>query len=384
MRIGIIGASGFVGSALCERLHFLGHNDYIPFVRSSANAWRIARLPIRLQWLDLRDRNRVVQAVSGCDVVVNCALDSGDPQAVGLKNLLYAVRMARVRRFVHLSSIAIYGRNPAPESATESAAPNPGDNEYGRLKLRDDRLVAELDRAGVPSVILCPGNIGGPYSPFMRGLAERLGRGPLPLVDGGRHPSNIIHVDNLVEAILAVARATGGSGQRYFVNEIVPVPWRQVFDDLSRLLAFEPVYTEVDRAEILPLLEARMPAVGVAAHARVLMSGEFRDALSRLPVFGWVNQLAGRAFTSLPARYQGQIRERLTWPVPIEKVASEPALNDRYVTVQARCVYHSPRRLQEIFAWQPPLDYGRGMVTTVAWLRFAGVGAIKSVPDGCA
>jgi len=369
--IGIVGASGFVGSTLCERLYFSGNRSFVPFVHSPGNAWRIARLPIRLHSLDLLNRAQVFEAVSSCDVIVNCALTGDDLKSRGLRNLADAARAARLKRFVHLSSIAIYGRDPAPGTETEAAVPAPGDNPYGVLKLDQDRIIFELHRAGVPCFILCPGNIGGPYSLFMLGLARRLAHGPLPLVDGGRYPSNVIHVDNLVEAILAAVGAECGAGERYFVNETRPVPWRQVFEDLGRLLGIAVSYVDVSRDDVVPLLRSTEPRVGVAGHLRIAASGEFRAALSALPAFRALNDAAMGLFGKLPARYRHGLRERLTWPIRVTKADSGPSLDDRYVTVQARRVYHSPQKLREGLAWQPALGYVEGLETTAAWLRFA-------------
>jgi len=370
-RIGIVGASGFVGSALCERLYFSGDRTFVPFVHSPGNAWRIARLPIQLRSLDLLNRAQVFEAVSSCDVIVNCALAGNDPKSRGLRNLADAARGARLKRFVHLSSIAIYGRDPAPDTATEVAVPAPDGNPYGVLKLEQDRVIFDLQRSGVPCFILCPGNIGGPYSLFMLGLARRLAQGPLPLVDGGRYPSNIIHVDNLVEAILAAIGAERGAGERYFVNETRPVPWRQMFDDLGRLLGIAVSYVDVSRDDVVPLLRSAAPRVGLAGHLRIAASGEFRAALSALPAFRIVNDAATRLFGKLPERYRHSLREHLAWPIRMAKRDSRPSLDDRYVTVQARRFYHSPRKLQDALAWQPALGYEEGLETTVAWLRFA-------------
>jgi nucleoside-diphosphate-sugar epimerase len=154
LRIGIIGASGFVGSTLCERLYFSGHRNFIPFVRSTGNAWRVARLPVLLRTLDLQDPRQVRDAVSACDVIVNCALPDNDLKARGLQNLANACRKAKLQRFVHLSSIAIYGRDPGPDSVTEAGEPDPAGNPYGILKLRQDRVVLDLQRSGVPSYLL--------------------------------------------------------------------------------------------------------------------------------------------------------------------------------------------------------------------------------------
>jgi 2-alkyl-3-oxoalkanoate reductase len=372
-RIGIIGASGFVGSALCERLFFSGVRDFVPFVHSTGNAWRVARLPVPVRSVDLLDRQQVRAAVSSCDIIVNCSLIWNDPKSRGLRNLVDAAQGARLNRFVHLSSIAIYGRDPSPESATETGRPDPGGNPYGILKLRQDQMVFGLQRAGVPCFILCPGNIGGPYSLFMRGLAERLTQGPLPLIDGGNYPSNIIHVDNLVDAILAAIRSESVGGERYFVNESRPVPWRQVFDDLARLLGLRVSYVDVARADVLPLLSSVKPRIGLAGHLRIATSREFRSALSAMPAFRGLNNAATQLFGKLPTRYQLGIRERLTWPISISKQVSRLSLDDRYVTVQARRFYHSPQKLQETLGWRPALTYEEGLETTSSWLRFAQV-----------
>lgn len=371
-RLGIFGASGFVGSALCERLFFDGRRDFLPFVHSSGNAWRIARFPLAMESVDLLDGEQVQKAVLACDVVVNCALASGDTRARSIRNLVNAMKKARTRRFIHLSSIAVYGQDPAADTVTEAAAIAPGNNRYGILKQRQDELIEELRGAGIPYFILCPGNISGPYSPFMIGLAERLARGPLPLVDAGSSPSNLIHVDNLVEAILVAAQSDVGGGERYFVNEIQPIPWRRVFDDLASSLGLEAAYVEVKRDQVVPLLDPSEPRLGFGGSLRIGMSGEVRAVLSKMPLFRNLNDFAVNVFSSLPPRLQRRVRERVTWPIRIDKAVDEPTLEDRYVKVQARRFHHSPRKLQESLGWRPPLSYEEGLETTACWLRFAG------------
>jgi nucleoside-diphosphate-sugar epimerase len=378
-RLGIFGASGFVGSALCERLWLEDRRDFLPFVHSTGNAWRIARFPIGLHTVNLLDRDQVQRAVSECDVVVNCALARGDTRARGMRNLVGAMKKAGTRRFVHLSSIAVYGQDPAPDTVAESAALAPGHNRYGRLKQRQDEVVGALGAAGIPYFILCPGNVSGPYSPFMIGLARRLACGPLPLVDGGRNPSNLIHIDNLVEAILVAARSEVGAQQRYFVNEVEPVPWRRIFDDMSGALGFEAAYVDVPRDRVLPLLDPPEPRIGLTESLRIALSGEVRAALSRIPLFRALDDLAMRVFTGLPRKTQLRVRERASWPIRPAQAPVGPSLDDRYVRVQARRYYHSPRKLGETLGWQPPLTYEEGLRTTIAWLRFAGL-ARQEIP----
>ena len=52
-RIAIVGASGFVGSTLVERLLAQAQDEVLPLIHSSGNAWRLARLSIDLPAVDL-------------------------------------------------------------------------------------------------------------------------------------------------------------------------------------------------------------------------------------------------------------------------------------------------------------------------------------------
>ena len=75
--IGILGASGFVGSALVERLFFdkewRDRFDLISFIHSYGNAARVTRLPVRIEPLDLLEYEHVAASLSGCDYVINCS-----------------------------------------------------------------------------------------------------------------------------------------------------------------------------------------------------------------------------------------------------------------------------------------------------------------------
>lgn len=375
MKIGIFGASGFVGSALTERMYFEGGCEFQCFVHSSGNAGRIARLPVSIGLCDLMDPAQTRAAVAKVDAVVNCALGSDAAMIRGLRNLIEAAQASNIRKFVHLSSIATYGEDPAPESQTESGAPHPGLNSYGQLKLRQEKMVMSLHRSGVPCYILIPGNITGPYSPFLRGMAERLAAGPLPLVEGGAAPSNLIHVDNLAEAILAALRDTGHAGERYFVNETQPVSWRRVFDDLARGLGFAASYLAVKREDAVRQLPSRprQQADGVGRYGRVLLSGEFRRAVSALPPFGWLQRTAVNFFEQLSPSAQARLRDRLKGPVRIEKDVPASDLGQRYVAVQVRRFFHSTEKLSASLGWRPPLSYERGLETNLQWLKFAGI-----------
>lgn len=371
-KIAVIGASGFVGAALCERLFFCNEAEFVPLIHTSGNAARLARLPVELRSVSLFDRKRLAAALSDATVVVNCSRGDRRVMLDGLRNVIAAAKTARVRRFIHISSLLIYGEDPLEESATEAARVRPGDNEYGRLKARQDELVLGLHRAGVPSYILCPGNIGGPYSYFVIGLAERIRRHRMSVVEDGRFATNLVHVDNLVEAILTAVRSDRGAGERYFVND-EPVSWKRYFGELAGILGVELRTLPLSRDEVLRRVARSKPSAGLGAHLRVAMSGEFRRGLSMLPLLARLNRAAKGAFDALPEGLQLRLRNRVQGPRKISKIEDRLPAEDGFVRVQARRVYHSPEKIREVLGYRPLLSYESGMETTAEWLRFFGI-----------
>ena len=68
-----MGASGFVGVTVVERLLARGADEVVPSIHGSGNAWRLARLGIDLRTLYLLDPGQVESALAGFIHVVNCS-----------------------------------------------------------------------------------------------------------------------------------------------------------------------------------------------------------------------------------------------------------------------------------------------------------------------
>ena len=377
-RIAIVGASGFVGAALIERLYFdeawRDRFAYVAFIRGFGNAARIARLPIKIESLDLLDPVRVRTALAGFDAVVNCTRGDSALMLKGLGNLLRAVEHNGVRKFIHLSSVTIYGEDPAPESAREDAPLSTQRSAYGDIKAEQDDMVFGLHRRGVPSIILCPSNIGGPYSGLIIEAIAKLLAGEIVLVDEGRNPTNIVHVDNLVEAMLVALQSDKGWGERYFVNEEKPVTWKQFFEDLAPMVGVEPRFPLVTREEVLRHMQSSAPArVGLKSQAGALLSTEFREGLSVVPAFKSMNDSAKRVLNSLSPGWQARIRGRITRPIVIQPVRNTRSLDHKLTTVQVRRVFHSPEKIASQLGYKHLLDRSRGMETTRRWLEFANL-----------
>ncbi len=369
-KVAVFGASGFLGAALCERLYFSGETPFVALIHNYGVAARLARLPIDIQHADVLDGPRVEEVMRGCHSVVNCSRGSDSVMLKGLKNLIDGARKTGVKRFIHISSTAIYGQDPASDAHTEQGVPRPGDNEYARLKLRQDEMVLKMHREGIASLILCPGNIIGPYSQFVTEAAQELLSEQVMLVDEGRYPTNLIHVDNLAHAIVTALRQDNGWGERYFINEPEPTTWREWYTELARQLGVYCDFHTIEREKVLERLAP--PPKTSASTLKILVSGEFRKALSMLPWFARLNEIAYQRFHQMPTSLQSRIRERLERSIVIRK---DQALNLRkqLIRVQVRKVFHSPARLMERLGYRPLLDPEERIRSLVEWLRFARV-----------
>jgi NDP-hexose 4-ketoreductase len=163
-RILVLGASGFIGSHVCQAIDATGRLTGIPLRRG-----------IDLAASAMGDIERVFTD-SAPDVVVNCVGTTlGRPAALVKGNVVTVARMlealrvlAKPPRLVHLASSAEYGGRSDDTPIRETDVPDPA-GPYGVTKLAGTELVLA---AGLDAVVLRIFNISGPGSP----LGTLLGR----------------------------------------------------------------------------------------------------------------------------------------------------------------------------------------------------------------
>lgn len=219
----VTGARGFVGRALCDRLHAEGH-DVKRIVRSSSDPNEIAvgEIGNATDWHG---------HLSGCEVVVHLAarvhvMDdlSADPLAAYLQANTYAtLNLARqaseagVRRFIYISSIKVNGESG---HFAGSDVPSPVDP-YAVSKWEAEKGLLEMaENSSMEIVILRPPLVYGPgvRANFLR-LMRWVDMGvPLPLASVHNFRS-MIFLGNLVDAIVQVMTRSEGAGKTYLVSD---------------------------------------------------------------------------------------------------------------------------------------------------------------------
>jgi nucleoside-diphosphate-sugar epimerase len=219
--IAITGATGFLGSALCRRLLADGQ----PVTALGRNRDKLEALEALGAQCVAGDLSHGAPTGVGDDVstIVHCAALSsawGSYAAFHSANVdgtCAALELARTTgagRFIHISTPSLYFRfRDQPLVREDAPLPRPV-NAYAQTKRKAEELVLA---AGIDSVVLRPRGIyGDGDTALLPRLLRAAQAGPLPLIRQGRAETDLTHVDDVVDAVLAAIEAPLLPDQRVF------------------------------------------------------------------------------------------------------------------------------------------------------------------------
>lgn len=368
-RIAIIGASGFVGSTLVESLAGSAEIELVPFIHRAGSAARLARGNVAWETLDILDSRAVHEALASFDTVVNCSRGGADVMLKGLHNLLRATRRHRTSRFIHLSSVAIYGDPPHPDSIHESAPTRPAPASYGALKLQQDDMVQKAAADGLQAVILCPPNITGPYSSYLTDVIDSIEFDRFRLLDDGHSSVSTVDVRNLSEAILCAIRADKWSGERYFISEDEPFTWSELCSELASVcrsgvpvasMSSKKFRNEYAHGNDQPTMHSR-------SALKHLMSDDVRAALRQNPRLASIEKKMRHGAELLGKQLESRLQRVVSGPIVVQKAWLSDPLNVALVAQQLRNVRHSSARARSDLGFQPKYSIRQSFADFRSW-----------------
>jgi nucleoside-diphosphate-sugar epimerase len=241
----VTGASGFIGGRLAERLATEEGLRVRAMVRHTKKAERLQKLPLEIVQADLLDLESLRGAIDGCDLVFHCAAlvrETGDrneflqTNVQGTENILNVSRNAGIKKFIHFSSVSVYGLNP-PDGADETTAFQPCGNLYCDTKIAGEKAVwAVHQEARLPVVVIRPANVYGPYSnPWTIRPIKLINSGQMILINGGTGLCNYVYIDNLLDATLLATKRDSSVGQVYLISDGNPVMWKEFFGTYAQM-----------------------------------------------------------------------------------------------------------------------------------------------------
>lgn len=224
----LTGAAGFIGRRIGQALSgkgvkVIGTDVVVP-----------EDLGFEIHRADVRDLARHASLLAqGCDSIIHAGGISGpmvladNPAEVmdinirGTGSLLALAQGLGLRRFVGLSSVSAYGSTPGLAVVDESA-PLTASNAYGTSKAASDLMIQSYAAEyRLSAVALRIGWVYGPgrmtdaiIQPVMRSAKGEA----FDLPQGGDHPIQFAHVDDVVAAVLAAHAAESLPAAAYNVN----------------------------------------------------------------------------------------------------------------------------------------------------------------------
>lgn len=272
-RVLLTGANGFMGRALLRRLAARPCTIVSGLVRSEAKADVVRALGGRAFVGDITEPASVGPAMREQDAVVHLAAWVGEhgPAAdiertniEGTRNVVRAAADAGVRRFVHTSSVAVYGAPDAMDIDERWPTRRTG-HVYRDSKIRAEEA-ARSESTDMVRVILRPSHVYGPESDHftIRPIRMLLRRRAF-LVGGGRAYFKPLYIDNFVDAALLALEAAVEDGVAYNLSDGDVRTWRELFEAYARLLGRPP------RLPSVPVPVAL--AVGYAIHQASAIRG---------------------------------------------------------------------------------------------------------------
>jgi nucleoside-diphosphate-sugar epimerase len=235
----VTGASGFIGGRLVERLAKEEGVNVRAMVRNPKKTEQLKKFPVQIVEADLLDLASLREAIRGCDFVFHCAAvvrETGSREEFfrtnvdGTQNILALSSETHIKRFIHFSSVAVYGLNPAG-TTNEITPAQPCGNLYCDTKIAAEEAVwISYEKTNLPVIVIRPANVYGPRSnPWTVRPINLLNSGQMMLINGGTGICNCVFIDNLIDATLAATKRDQSVGQVYLISDGTGVTWKEFF-----------------------------------------------------------------------------------------------------------------------------------------------------------
>ncbi len=255
----VTGATGLLGSHIVEQL-CRRNRPVKALVRRSSDVKWLKTMPVELVYGDVTDAASLDAALVGVDTVYHAAARVGDwgPwkefQEItidGTDNLIQASERAGIRRFLHISSISVYGYVDGEGKLFDESAPL-GQHlyrwaYYTRTKVAAENLVwAAHKRGKVEFTVIRPSWLYGERDRATIGrLVSNLRGGRARLIGDGDNRLNVVHAGNVAEASILAAELPKASGEAYNCSNDGVLTQKQYFNGVAEAAGAQPVVRHV-------------------------------------------------------------------------------------------------------------------------------------------
>jgi nucleoside-diphosphate-sugar epimerase len=227
MKVLITGGTGFIGSRLAMRCVYngdevsvLGREDASDVEVETRN--NLGNQGVNIITGSVTDREQMFEITRNVDIVFHLAAAQHEmnvPDELfrsvnveGTRNMLDASLEAGVERFVHGSSIGVYDRDV--DDVVDETTPLRPDNIYGVTKAEGESVVRE-SFARQSCTIIRISETYGPGDRRLLKLFKGVKKGVFFVIGNGKNIHQLIHVDDLVDGFLLVAKHPAAASETF-------------------------------------------------------------------------------------------------------------------------------------------------------------------------
>jgi nucleoside-diphosphate-sugar epimerase len=245
----ITGAGGFIGSHLVDDQLARGYQVTAVDINIENLEHLRGNEQLTILKTDFVDPGFLENELEGHDISFHLAsahLETGVGDdyfwKINVDNTLEFVKrcnMAGVKRFVHCSTVGVYGdiQNP-PADEDSDCHPNVA---YERSKLAGETAVREYSQMeNYPVVIIRPAWVYGPRCSRTQRLFRTINKGRFFFVGDGQTLRHPIYISDMVSGFELAARYEGSPGEVFIIAGSKPVTLRHLADGIAAALNVKP------------------------------------------------------------------------------------------------------------------------------------------------
>ena len=242
----VTGGGGFLGSSIVRML--LDKGIAVRSLQRSDSP-DLKKLGVEIIRGDISDRDTVINAAEGCDVIFHVAAKAGvwgdyddyyQCNVTGTKNIIAACKAHNIQKLIYTSSPSIVFAGEDEDNINESTPyADHFLTAYQETKALAEQMVLAANNKTLATVALRPHLIWGPGDPHLAPrIIERAKAGRLRLVGKQNNLVDSTYIDNAALAHILAAEAletkNNCAGKAYFISNDEPITMKEL---INRILA---------------------------------------------------------------------------------------------------------------------------------------------------
>ena len=249
----VLGATGFIGSAVIRQFAARDYRRVIGFVRTKRDAQELAAAGVAAWIGDVSDVDSLRRVMAQVETVINCVSYVGhdeqrciDVNQRGTQNIATISAEAGVDRLLYVSTAAVYGPGPFRDLPVDGVPIRP------RSPASRTRAAAEVYVRDAGGLVIRPHLVYGSgdkwFWPGLRQMTDRMGC----TIDDGSALHSTIHVDHLAKIIADLSeKGPVDHGRTMHVNESRPSHVFEILKQIGRATGWDVPRHSITRESAL-------------------------------------------------------------------------------------------------------------------------------------